>query len=134
MRAKEFLLEALSHEESSSILNKFIKFAANKLELNELPKINFVTGHKRSVAQSSFGGYGNRQINITISNRHIMDVCRTLAHELVHFKQDINNELTGDNPGATGSPQENEANAQAAVIMREWGKLHPQMFAQSSIE
>lgn len=134
MRAKEFLSEGLTHEKTSKILQSFIKFAADKLELTEFPKFNFSTNHERSVAHSSFGGYGNRSINITISNRHIMDVCRTLAHELVHFKQDLNNELDGPDPGATGSPQENEANAQAAVIMREWGKLHPQLFAQMAIE
>ena len=134
MRANEFLTEGLSHEKTSSILQAFIKFAADKLELTELPEFNFSSGHKRSVAHSSFGGYGNRRINITVSNRHIMDVCRTLAHELVHFKQDLNNELDGPDPGATGSPQENEANAKAAVIMREWGKMHPQLFAQMAID
>lgn len=134
MRAREFLSEGLSHEKTSNILQAFIKFAANKLELTEFPEFNFATGHERSVAHSSFGGYGNGKINITISNRHINDVCRTLAHELVHFKQDLNNELDGPDPGATGSPQENEANAQAAVIMREWGKLHPQLFAQMAID
>lgn len=134
MRANEFLSEGLSHENASSILKQFIKFAQNKLELQELPDINFVTGPERSVEHRSFGGYGNRSINISISNRHIMDVCRTLAHELVHFRQDINNELNGPDPGATGSPQENEANAQAAVIMREWGKIHPKLFAQLAVE
>jgi hypothetical protein len=134
MRATEFLNEGLSHKKTANILQSFIKFAADKLELTELPEFNFSTNYERSVANSSFGGYGNGKINITISNRHINDVCRTLAHELVHFKQDINDELNGPDPGATGSPQENEANAQAAVIMREWGKLHPQLFAQSSID
>ena len=133
MRAKEFLSENLSHNDASKVLNKFIQFVQNKLELAELPEINFVTGSNNSVKHSSFGGYGNRQINITVSNRHIMDVCRTLAHELVHFKQDINNELE-HNSGETGSPAENEANAQAAVIMRNWGKLHPNLFSFHAVE
>ena len=63
-----------------------------------------------------------------------MDVCRTLAHELVHYSQDLKNELEDDNAGATGSPQENEANAEAAVIMRNWGKKHPNLFAEESVE
>jgi hypothetical protein len=62
-----------------------------------------------------------------------MDVCRTLAHELVHYKQDLDKQLEDDDAGATGSPQENEANAEAAVIMRNWGKKHPELFAQESI-
>jgi len=128
------LYEGLSHEKTSNILHDFIEFAADKLELTEFPKFNFSTGHERSVKNSSFGGYGNHSINITISNRHINDVLRTLAHEMVHFKQDLNNELDGPDPGATGSPQENEANAQAAVILRAWGKKHPELFALPAIE
>ena len=134
MRAQEFLTEGLSHEKTSDILHDFIEFAADKLELTEFPEFNFSTGHERSVAHSSFGGYGGGKINITISNRHINDVLRTLAHEMVHFKQDLNHELDGPDPGATGSPQENEANAQAAVILRAWGKKHPELFALPAIE
>jgi len=133
MRAKEFLSENLSHQNASAILSKFIQFAQEKLELSELPKINFITGSNNSVKHSSFGGYGNQQINITVSNRHINDICRTLAHELVHYKQDMNNELD-HNSGNDGSPAENEANARAAVIMREWGKLYPKLFSFQAVE
>jgi hypothetical protein len=63
-----------------------------------------------------------------------MDVCRTLAHELVHYSQDLKSELEDDDAGATGSPQENEANARAAVIMRNWGKRNPNFFEKEAIE
>lgn len=134
MRAKEFLSEGLDPKKTEQILNKFIQFAKDKIGLESLPEINFIKGSERSVEHSSFGGYGQQKINISVSNRHIMDVCRTLAHELVHYSQDLNHELDGDDPGATGSPQENEANAQAAIIMREWGKMHPDLFAQLAVE
>lgn len=133
MKVTELLMEGMSKKDTYSILLDFIRFAAKHLELNSLPKFDFKFDTKRSVENSSFGGYGGEHITITVVNRHIMDVCRTLAHELVHFKQDLNNELNGDNPGATGSPQENEANAEAAVIMRNWGKKHPELFDNESI-
>ena len=133
MRAKEFLSEGMNQQQRDSILNKFIEFTKDKLELDSLPEINFTQGFERSVKHHSFGGYGNNQINISVSNRHINDVCRTLAHELVHYRQDLRNELD-DNAGDTGSPQENEANAMAAVVMREWGQLHPKLFAAPPIE
>jgi len=132
MKVKEILTEGLAHDEAQLIIEKFIKFAADNLNLQDLPDINLVTGSNRSVEQSSFGGYGNRSINISVSNRHVMDVCRTLAHELVHYRQDLNNELTNDS-GRDGSPHENEANAQAAVIMRKWGKMHPDLFGKQAI-
>lgn len=134
MKVKELLTEGLARKDTYTILLDFIKFAAEHLELNSLPKFDFVFDSKRSAEQKSFGGYSTDQhITITVSNRHIMDVCRTLAHELVHYKQDLNDELNGDNPGATGSPQENEANAEAAVIMRNWGKKNPDLFNKESI-
>jgi Zn-dependent peptidase ImmA (M78 family) len=77
--------------------------------------------------------YGGHKINLTIKNRHIMDCCRTLAHELVHYRQDLNNELNNDS-GKDGSPHENEANYIAGIIMRKWGKMHPELFQQESVE
>lgn len=133
MKVKELLMEGMNKKDTFSILHEFVRFAAEHLELNSLPKFDFVFDSKRSVENKSFGGYGGEHITITVKNRHIMDVCRTLAHELVHYKQDLNKELEGENPGATGSPQENEANAEAAVIMRNWGKQHPELFDKESI-
>lgn len=49
------------------------------------------------------------------------DILRTLAHELVHHMQNLDDRLQ-DNSGDDGSPEENEANALAAVIMRQYGR------------
>lgn len=133
MKVKELLLEGMNKKDTFDILLEFIRFAAEHLELKQLPKFDFKFDTERSVEHKSFGGYGQEHITITVVNRHIMDVCRTLAHELVHFKQDLKNELEDPNAGATGSPQENEANAEAAVIMRNWGKKHPRLFDKESI-
>ena len=135
MKVKEILTEGLAKKDTYAILHEFVRFAAEHLELKTLPKFDFVFDSKQSVENKSFGGYapGAEHITITVKNRHINDVCRTLAHEMVHFKQDLNDELADDDAGSTGSPQENDANAQAAVIMRNWGKKHPDLFAQESI-
>ena len=133
MKVRELLTEGMDRKNTYKILLDFIKFAAEHLDLDSLPKFDFRFDTKRSLEHHSFGGYGGEHINITVVNRHIMDVFRTQAHELVHYKQDLNNELDGPDPGATGSPQENEANAEAAVIMRKWGKQHPELFDKESI-
>ena len=136
MKVTEILTEGLGKKDTYPILLDFIRFAAKHLELKTLPKFDFVFDSKQSVERKSFGGYapGAEHITITVKNRHINDICRTLAHELVHFKQDLNDELADDAAGSTGSPQENDANAQAAVIMRNWGKLHPNYFDKESVE
>lgn len=134
MKVKELLTESLDKKATFNILHAFIRFAAKELDLNSLPKFDFGFDSNRSVHNKSFGGYGGEHITITVVNRHIMDVCRTLAHELVHYKQDLEGRINSPDAGADGSPIENEANAQAAVIMRKWGKLNPDLFAQESIE
>lgn len=136
MKMHELLTEGMDKKSTYKILQDFVKFAAEHLELKSLPKLEFMFDSKRSVDHKSFGGYapGAKHISITVKNRHIMDVCRTLAHELVHYSQDLKDQLNDENAGATGSPQENEANAEAAVIMRNWGKKHPNLFKQESIE
>ena len=136
MKVKEILTEGLSKKDTFSILHDFVRFAAEDLELDSLPKFDFRFDTKRSVEHKSFGGYqpGAEHITITVKNRHINDVLRTLAHEMVHYKQDLANELEDDDAGSTGSPQENEANARAAVILRNWGKKHPEYFGLEAIE
>jgi hypothetical protein len=135
MKIKELLTEGMVKKDTYPILLDFIRFAAKDLELDSLPKFDFVFDSKESMERKSFGGYqpGNEHITITVTNRHIMDVCRTLAHELVHYKQDLDNELEDDDAGSTGSPQENDANARAAVIMRNFGRAFPDMFGKESI-
>jgi len=136
MKIKELLTESLNKRDTFDILHDFVRFAAEDLGLKTLPKFDFRFDNARSLQHKSFGGYqpGGEHITITVKNRHIMDVCRTLAHELVHYSQDLKKELEDDAAGATGSPQENEANARAAVIMRNWGKRNPNFFEKEAIE
>ena len=135
MKVKEILTEGLSKKDTFAILHEFVRFAAEDLELKSLPEFDFMFDTKRSLEHKSFGGYapGAEHITITVKNRHITDVLRTLAHEMVHYKQDLKNELDDDDAGSTGSPQENEANARAAVILRNWGKKHPEYFGLEAI-
>jgi hypothetical protein len=136
MKVKEILTEGLEKKDTYPILLDFIRFAAEDLELDSLPKFDFRFDNSKSLQHKSFGGYqpGAEHITITVKNRHIMDVCRTLAHELVHYSQDLKSELDSDDAGVTGSPQENEANARAAIIMRNWGKRNPNFFDKDAIE
>jgi hypothetical protein len=136
MKVTEILTEGMNKKDTFAILHDFVRFAAKHLELKTLPRFDFRFDNFKSVQHKSFGGYapGDEHITITVKNRHIMDVCRTLAHELVHYSQDLKKELEDEGAGATGSPQENEANARAAVIMRNWGKRNPHYFDKESVE
>jgi hypothetical protein len=64
------------------------------------------------------------EINLALGGRHPVDILRTLAHELVHFKQHLDHKLNAKS-GDTGSPEENEAHAKAGIIMRIFNKKYP---------
>ena len=106
-------------------LRNFLPLAIGHLQLAQIPKINLVT-EITGTKYPSFGQYNpnTQQITIVIINRNPVDILRTLAHEMVHFKQDINNELE-DNSGETGTDIENEANSEAGIIMRNFAQQYP---------
>jgi hypothetical protein len=119
-------------DETKSIIQNFLKFASKHIKLDDLPKIKLYSDPKLASSRRSFGGYMGGRIELNVGNRHIMDVLRTLAHELVHYKQDSMGVL-GPDSGEDGSEHENEANAKAAVIMRLWGKMNPELFQHAAL-
>lgn len=121
MRASEFLTESNNHE----FVQKYIPWVAEQLGIKQLPKITLLD----NPTETSFGGYNpaTKSIQLVTAGRHPVDVLRTLAHELTHYRQDTEGKLE---PGAgeTGTPQENEANAEAGIIMRDFAKANPEYF------
>jgi len=133
MKFLELTDEPRLDDGSEPIIKAFVDFTSQKLGLTSPPKIKLQRNPELASQRRSFGGYTPGQgIEINIGNRHIMDVLRTLAHEMVHYKQYINGELKPDS-GRDGSDQENEANAKAAVVMRLWGKMNPELFQHATI-
>ena len=123
---KKSLNEAVIHPSTMDALEDFLPFVMKLLKLDKLPRISV---HKtiETGDQPSFGGYNpaDGTIQLALKDRHPADVLRTLAHELVHFKQDQQGELD-EQSGATGSDEENEANTKAGIIMRHFNKRFPQ--------
>ena len=114
-------------------LRDFLPLAIKHLELKKLPKIKLVD-EVETEHMPSFGKFSDddRTIHLGIKNRHPNDILRTLAHEMVHYAQGQRDELDADS-GATGSPEEDQANAEAGVIMREFNQQFPQYMALKPI-
>jgi hypothetical protein len=111
--------------EKSDRIKEFVKFCFKKLQLKKRPRIRL----SNRVETTALGYFvpDTNTIIVVVKGRHGMDIMRTLAHELVHLKQSETRELDG----STGSPDENEANAMAGVLLRVWGKLHPEYFVET---
>ena len=118
MKLKELLLEHM--------VTHLLEMCRHELNLSTLPKIELVNDY--TVGDNASFGLFDGSVKVAIKERHPMDIMRTLAHELVHFKQkQIGKELDGRD----GSQTENDANAIAGVILRKFGRMYPEYFIQT---
>jgi hypothetical protein len=126
------LNENISESKQKTIQN-FVEFANKRLKLKETPKVTLIDGPEYANAKSSLGGYSpdTKEIYTVSHNRLTADICRTIAHELVHRKQDEMGLLKSvEKDGADGSPIENQAHAVAGILMREYGRKNKQIFQE----
>jgi hypothetical protein len=120
----EFLIECDENSDSDSLsfhLLDFYRFACDRLDIQEHPSLTFID----ETGGTSFGSYhpSDESVTVATQGRHISDILRTFGHELVHHKQ----LSEGPNP-MTIEELEYEANAVAGMLMRDYNKLHPEMF------
>jgi hypothetical protein len=131
------LKEEPSIPTDEDILKDFIEFCVKELKLEQMPTIKLRKDPQWSVRNRTFGRYINDEhlLEVAWGHRHIMDVLRTVAHELTHKHQhERDGSRMGPDAGETGSPYENEANARAGILMRDYARLHPEYFAVGEIE
>lgn len=128
------LIEQIDIKSIIREFQRFLLFCKQELNLDQLPDIDWSTHDNVGSGQPSFGAFHNndQSIKLSIINRHPLDIMRTLAHELCHYKQYTQGKIN-QRSGETGSSEENEANSVAGIIMRKWGKSNPNMFAQKPI-
>lgn len=108
---------------STTHLNLFIKFAAKELGLKTLPKIKFVGSSEDK--RDAFGHSIGNNIVVRITERHPIDVMRTIAHELIHYRQNVQKKNMGS---------EDQANMLAGRIMRKFDIKYPHIFKDKAIK
>jgi len=131
---KKSIAEGAEQPDLISAFRDFLPIAMRELDIDKLPPIRLL---KQVPAgdQPTFGKFNNQEnvIHLGIAERHPVDILRTLAHELVHYKQNTEHQLAAGS-GKTGSPEENQAHEVAGVVMRDFNRLHPEYFAASAVE
>lgn len=130
----ESVKEAAEPQDIKDTIRTFVKFCAEQLGLKQTPRIRLKRDPAWSQRNGTFGQYlpDDNTLILSVADRHPVDVLRTLAHELTHHRQE---ETVGipDDAGATGSPFEDEANAMAGRIMRDFADRYPEFFQDQSI-
>ncbi len=127
---KKVVQEAIeAYENIIDQLERFAGWCITMLEIKNIPAITCIFDDNFVQQEASFGGYNpaDKSIKLVVVGRNLADTMRTLAHELVHCRQD---ETVGLNigDGETGSEIENEANAVAGMIMRVYGRQYPEIY------
>lgn len=125
----------LNEGDDENLVHEFIQHTAMELGIDPLPEIQLHTDPEWSTHNHSFGRYDpdSHTLNVSMPNRHILDVLRTVAHELVHCSQNQQHDGLPDDAGETGSRWENDANARAGIIMRDWANTHPEHFEMPAL-
>ena len=120
--------------EKNKIVKDFVEYTLDYIGgVNEKPSVDVQfeceINENPASEMKSFACYypDKKHIYIVGCNRNLADVLRSLAHELVHHKQNIDGVLHEDS-GKSGSEHENQANALAGEIMRNYGKQNPKIY------
>jgi hypothetical protein len=126
---------SIGEDDMMVMVREFMPVAMRDLKIKNLPRIVLQPHVEEHDGQATFGRFADAEerIYLGIADRHPVDILRTLAHELVHFKQYEDNKMY---PGAgkTGSPIENEAHVVAGIIMRHFNKKYPMAIKSKPLE
>lgn len=126
MRLFEFTND---REELSKEVDKFAVWASEKLHLQDKPKIILSMDTEEAQTNHHTGGHtpGEGKIWVYAKNRNLVDILRTVFHELVHVRQ---GELNMIKPGSSypGSPIEAQADMLAGKYIKIYGKENRNIF------
>lgn len=110
-------------------LKQFVEWAIDRIEIKEPPRVKFGTDVEQVRKRRTFGSTnGGGDIWVHIENRNTADIMRTLMHELVHHKQFEDGTAHSDMTPDEEQYIEDEANALAGRLMREYGKQNADIY------
>ena len=124
------LKEGKLNESETATIGEFIKYAIKNLGIQNPPRnlsLSYDTNKAKEMRSFGYFSPNDNKIWVYCGNRNMADILRTLAHELVHRKQDEDGRISYES-GKTGSEIENEANAMAGVLLRDFGKQHEEIY------
>lgn len=115
--------------DKAKLIAEFINFCCKNLGITSEYAVVNLTGKRGGpiITTASFNP-NNNEIWIYVKNRNMLaDPLRSLAHEMRHWKQNIDGVLT-ETSGDDNSIHEQEAHCFSGLMIRLFGKLHPEIF------
>jgi hypothetical protein len=117
-------------DKKKEILDKFVLFVKEQLELKTVPTIK-IQNHRDGLKTTANYDYTkeNKIIKVCAKNRALVDICRSIAHEMVHHKQFEQGRLKVQPPDI-GGEIEDEANAKAGQYIKIYSKKDPDIYEE----
>lgn len=129
---KKLLTESIESKDRNDIylnyVKDFVKFAKQYLGIKGRVKIK-LQDNKDGIETTAVFNIKDISILIYAKNRSLIDIARSIFHELSHQKQLEDGKINDSKiDGEDGSPLENEANAKAGEMVRRYGKIKPEIY------
>jgi hypothetical protein len=110
-------------------VDKFAQWAGKKLNIKSMPEIELSMDTEEAQTNHHTGGHveGSGSIWVYANNRNLVDMLRTVVHELTHVRQ---GELGMIKPGDSypGSPIELLADMVAGKLIKQYGEKNHHIF------
>ena len=117
------------NDQQKEKLTEFVKFVKGELKLKSTPKVVVQNGRKDLKTTANYDYTKSEKIiKVNAKNRMLVDVMRSVAHELVHHKQYEEGRLNGPKPPDIGGEIEDEANAKAGQFIKMFAQKDPTIY------
>jgi hypothetical protein len=115
--------------ERNPLVKKFVEWCSRELKLQSIPDVEYSydTAEAQSGHHTGRHVEGSNEIWVYVKDRNLVDILRTIAHELRHVQQGEQGKIK---PGSSYpfSPIEQDADRWAGGIIKIFGKQHPEIY------
>jgi pyrimidine deaminase RibD-like protein len=123
------IMEAVLKVNTEEMVPKFVEWSKRVLKLESDPEIELSYDTEEAQQGHHTGRHttDDNKVWVYAKNRNLVDILRTVFHELVHVRQ---GELNMIKPGDSypGSPIERQADELAGKFIKIFGEKHPEIF------
>lgn len=128
-KIKNRLSEGIESNDDMQQVNDFVEWCIKILHIKKpYPLITYSKNSEEAQEGHHTGRHtSDGKIWIYVENRNMVDIFRTIFHELVHHRQDQLN-MIGPDDSYPGSPVEAMADMLAGKYIKIYGKDHPEIF------
>ena len=122
--------------EDKKVIDDFIGFVKNELNIKNHVDIEFRDdkGENQEIKTTAVYKYSDKDpesdiadIKVHAGDRYLIDIMRSVAHELVHHQQNEKGKLKGKISNV-GGPIEDEANSVAGELIKKYGLNNPDIY------